>query len=157
MRLISISLFAFVVIAANSCRYFNGEKNKLKLLAEEKARQDSLRVADSIRKAYDLAARETARNDSLMKQERLARENKFNIIVGSFHTSSYARTMAAEFEHKGYSPRIIKPSGSNFELVSAEGHEQYRSALKRLRMFQDSLGGNPWIYQLKQNERFISE
>jgi hypothetical protein len=157
MRLLSLTFLTFLVITANSCRFFNGEKNKLKILAEEKARQDSLRVADSIRKAYDLAARETVRTDSLMKQERLARENKFSIIVGSFHTSSYARTMAAEFEHKGYSPRIIKPMGSNFELVSAEGHEQYRSALKRLKIFQDSLGGTPWIYQLKQNERFISE
>jgi hypothetical protein len=120
------------------------------MLAEENARQDSLRVADSIRKDYEMAALERARIDSLkMEQERLSRENRFNIIVGSFRNSGYAQLMVKEYEKKGFSPKIIKPEKSNFELVSAEGHQRYRSALNRLKVFQDSLQANAWIYQVK--------
>jgi hypothetical protein len=148
MRLVSISIFVFLILVAYSCKFFRNDKAMV--LAEEKARQDSLRIADSIRKSYDLAAREAARIDSLkMEQERLTRENRFNIIVGSFLTTGYARLMMTEYEKKGYSPKIIKPEGSKFELVSAEGHQHYRSALKRLKVFQDSLQANAWIYQVK--------
>lgn len=156
MRLLVLALFAFMATAANSCRFFNSNKDKARILAEEKARQDSLRVADSIRKAFDLSAHDTARADSLkMEQERLASENRFSIIIGSFINSEYAHKMLSDYEKKGYSPMIIKPAGSKFELVAIQGYARFRSALTSLKNIRDSAHSEAWIYQLKQDERFI--
>lgn len=114
------------------------------------ARQDSIRVADSIRRAQDrLLALENARQDSLRiaeEERRLANETKYNIIVGSFITPEYARSLADEYTAMGYNVKIIKPDESKFELVAAEGHKSLRTAIQRLEQFQDTVQIEAWLY-----------
>jgi carboxylesterase type B len=151
-------LFGFslimLLILAPSCKWLR-EKGlfgkKADTMIVWKARQDSIRVADSVRKAQEhLVALEAARLDSLKKvQQEWENKNRYNIIIGSFITPEYARKYSADFAAKGYKTRIMKLEGTQFEMVSAEAHESVRTALARLKQFQDSVAFDSWIYIYK--------
>jgi hypothetical protein len=147
----AIVFIVFVLLSAlPSCKYFKSGKKEKALIAL-KAQQDSIRVADSLRKVQaHLMALETARLDSLKRaeDEQLAWDKKFkyNIIVGSFITPEYAKSLAEVYRNKGYNPRILKVEGSRFELVSAEVHDSFRRAVARLSEFQDTIELEAWMY-----------
>jgi hypothetical protein len=150
----NLTAFILIILLATlpSCKYFKGKKlfgrrdDKLAVLL---ARQDSIRVADSIMKVQErLIAIENARLDSLRIAEEKALElrNKYNIIVGAFITPEYARALNEDYKKRGYESRIIKMEGSRFELVTAESHESFRIAVARLNQFQDTVEINSWMY-----------
>lgn len=129
-------------------------KKKAVPLSVLQAKQDSIRVADSIRKVQDhLLALENAKLDSmkLIDQEKKAWETRYryNIIIGSFITPDYARNYSAMFATKGYKTRILKLEGTQFEMVSAEAHDNFRSAVARLKQFQDTVAYDAWMYIIK--------
>lgn len=152
MRHLSIAIFIGLLIFLPSCKYFkNGGLfgRKARTAAIMKAREDSIRVADSLQKIHDrITAMENARLDSIRNAdaERLAQESKYNIIVGSFITPAYAAAMADEYRKEGYDPKILKMEGSRFELVSAESHDNFRQAFARLKQFQDTVQFEAWLY-----------
>ena len=154
MRHLSAIVLIVLLVVLPSCKYFKGRGlfgRKADTMAVWQARQDSTRVADSIRKVQDrLMAIENAKLDSARKaeEERLAWESKYkyNIIVGSFITPEYAKGLAEVYRKKGYDTRIIKMGGSRFELVSAEAHESFRKAVARLKEFQDTIELDTWMY-----------
>ena len=116
------------------------------------AKQDSIRVADSIRQVKDrLLAIENARLDSIRsaEEELRALSSKFNIIVGSFITPEYAKAWAEEYRNRGYDAKIIKMEGGRFELISAEAYESVRKAVSRLDRFRDTVQVDAWIYNKK--------
>ena len=150
-------LTAFLLVAllafTPSCKYFKNiklfGKKKDRVMAEWQAKQDSVRVADSIRRAQErILAIENARLDSirLAGEQQLVLASRYNIIVGSFITPEYARAWADEYRNRGYDTRIIPMEGSRFELVSAESHESIRRAITRLHQFQDTVQVDAWIY-----------
>jgi hypothetical protein len=152
-HLLPIVLLVLLVVLP-SCKYFRGGGlfgKKADIMALWQARQDSTRVADSIRKVQDrLIALENAKLDSVRQadQERLAwgSKYKYNIIVGSFITPEYAKGLSEVYRKQGYDTRIIKMEGSRFELVSAEAHESFRKAVARLKEFQDTIAIDAWMY-----------
>jgi hypothetical protein len=149
MRHLSAVILIVLLIVIPSCKFFKGGGKKEKALAELLARQDSIRVADSIRKAQDrLLAIEIARVDSLKKADeaRLAMGSKYNIIVGAFITPEYAKGMAEEYRKLGYDAKILKVDNSKFELVAAEGHTSFKTAVSRLNAFQDTVSIDVWMY-----------
>ena len=110
MRHLTGFLLVVLLIALTpSCKYFKniklfGKKKDI-VMAEWQAKQDSIRVADSIRRVQErLIAIENARLDSirLANEQKLALESKYNIIVGSFITPEYARAWADEYRNRGY-------------------------------------------------------
>lgn len=147
-----------ILVLTPSCKWLKekgiiGKKEKRELAALL-ARQDSIRVADSIKRAQDrLLAIEMARLDSVRladeEKVRLANENRYNIIVGSFITPEYARSFSDEFRSRGYNVKILKLEGTQFEMVAAEGHKNFRTAVERLRQFQDTVAFDAWLYILK--------
>lgn len=150
--LISLSL------GLTSCKFFKSRgwfgSRKTNDMLEWQARQDSIRVADSLNRVMErMAAMEQARVDSINKaeQERLAREARFkyHIIVGSFITPEYARSYEAYVKSEGYNTRIIKKPDSRFELVSAEAHESLAKAVRRLVQFRDTVVIDAWIYVMR--------
>ncbi len=149
MRHFSAIIFILLlVVVTPSCKYFNRGK-KEKAAAALRAHQDSVRVADSLKKVQDrLMAEELARIDSVnqAEAERLAQQSKYNIVVGSFITPEYARNFSEEYKAQGYQPKIIKMDGSRFELVVAESHKNFRNALSRLKQFQDTTTIDAWMY-----------
>lgn len=157
MRYIIVFLVIIMLVLTPSCKWLR-EKGligrKADTMAVWKIKQDSLRVADSVRKAQDkLLAIEKARLDSLNSADAQRREwegkYRYNIIIGSFITPDYARKYSAEFATKGYNTRILKLEGTQFEMVSAEAHESLGKAIARLKQFQDTVAYDSWLYIFK--------
>jgi hypothetical protein len=157
MKQITAFILILLLVISPSCKWLR-EKGFLGKRADTmvvwQARQDSIRVADSIRKVQDrLLALENAKLDSIRKvdQERKAWESKYkyNIIIGSFVTPAYARTFSAAYAAKGFKTRILKLEGTQFEMVSGEAHDNFRKAVERLKQFQDTVAYDSWLYIIK--------
>lgn len=152
MRHLSAVILVALLVVLPSCKYFKGRGlfgRKADTMAVWHARQDSIRVADSIRNAQArLMAEENARADSLRKtgEEQIAVSSKYNIIVGSFITPEYAKRLAENYREKGYNTNIIKMEGSRFELVSAESYDNFKQAFSRLKEFQGNIEVDAWMY-----------
>jgi hypothetical protein len=152
MKTLPVLILIFALAVLPSCKYLKnnvfGKKDRE--LAELRARQDSIRVGDSIRKAEELkaVALENARLDSIRiaEEEKLASQTKYNIIVGGFVTPEYAKIMADEYTGMGYDVRLLQPEGSEFELVALEGHKSWGAAARRLEQFRDTVELDSWIY-----------
>ena len=157
MRHLIPFILVLILVALPGCKYFKGKKlfgRKADIMTVWQARQDSIRVADSITKVQEhLRAIEEARLDSIrLVEEKRTWElkNKYNIIVGSFITPRYARDHAETYRNKGYSDvRIIPMEGGRFELVSAEAHENFRTAVSRLQHYQANVEIGAWLYVVK--------
>lgn len=157
MRNLAAILLVSMIVILPSCKYFKGKRlfgHKADTMAVWQARQDSIRVADSIRKAQDaILAAQQAKLDSInaAEEQRKAWESKYkyNIIVGSFVTPEYARALAESYKQKGYDARILKMQGSKFELVSAEANDRFSKAVERLKAFQDTVEIDSWMYIIK--------
>ena len=154
MKNSSLVILIVLMILFPSCKFLK-EKGiigkKERTLAKMMALQDSLRVVDSIRQVHEkLMAIENAKLDSLQRaeEEKLALEAKlkYNIIVGSFLTPEYAKVLSEEYRKQGYDPQIIKVDDSKFEFVAAEAHKSFRTAVARLREFQDTVNIDAWMY-----------
>jgi len=154
MRHLSAVLLILLLAVAPSCNFFKNRGlfgKKANTLAALLAQQDSIRVADSIRKVQEqLKAIENAKSDSIRLAEEArqaaAKSDRYNIIVGSFITPEYAKGLAESYRQQGYDTKILKMEGSNFELVSAESHESLRKAILRLRAFQDTVEFDAWMF-----------
>jgi len=157
MRHLAAFILVLLLITLPGCKYFKGNKLFGKKKAHERellqARQDSIRIADSLGRVQEkLKAIEDARLDSIrIAEEKKAWElkNRYNIIVGSFITPEYARTHAEKFRQNGYEARIIPMEGGRFDLVSAEAHESFRKAVERLTWFQENVELGAWMYVVK--------
>jgi hypothetical protein len=111
------------------------------------ARQDSIRIADSIRKAQEaLQSLENARLDSIRLAEEARLAYKFHIIVGSFYTPEYAKNLSEEYKAKGYNVQILQMPGSKFQLVSAESFDKFRPAINKLKDYQENIMPDAWLY-----------
>lgn len=158
MKHLTAVILVLVLALTPSCKYFKGKRflgifgKKADTMVVWLARQDSIRVADSIRIANEkLLAIEQARQDSIrMAEEALAAmASRYNIVVGSFITPEYARAWADEYRSRGFNPQIIKKENSRFELVVAETHDRLGEAVSRLNQFQDTMQVDAWIYRKK--------
>ena len=157
MRYLVVIILTLLISVAPSCKYIKNNGlfgRKARAEAALRAQEDSIRVADSIRNVQkQLLDLENARLDSIKAAEeaRVAFEKKtmYNIIVGSFITPEYAKSLADSYRQDGYDPQIIKMEGSNFEIVSAESYENLFKAISRLRQFQDTVVIDAWMYTRK--------
>lgn len=148
-----LSALAFVVIMllviSPACKNRGGlfGKKKADTTGVWLARQDSIRIADSIRKAQEaLQAIENARLDSIRLAEEARLAYKFHIIVGSFYTPEYAKNLSEEYKSKGYNVQILQMRGSRFQLVSAEAFDKFRPAIDKLKDYQENIMPDAWLY-----------
>ena len=154
MRQFSIVLITLLLILSPSCKNIRERGlfgKKAKTIEMLRAQQDSIRVADSLKRAENrLRAIEEARLDSLLQaeQERADNEarNKYNIVVGSFLTPEFAKAWAEEYRKQGYDTRIVRMDGSQFDLVVAESYDRFSKAMERLNAFQDTVDIDAWLY-----------
>jgi len=154
MRQVAIVLITLLAILSPSCKNIRERGlfgKKAKTLEMLRAQQDSIRVADSLKRAENrLRAIEEARLDSLLQaeQERADNEarNKYNIVVGSFLTPEFAKAWAEEYRKQGYDTRIVRMDGSQFDLVVAESYDRFSKAMERLNAFQDTVDIDAWLY-----------
>jgi hypothetical protein len=153
MKSATFLLLVLLFISLPSCKFLRekgliGKRSNSAAIL--KAKQDSTRVADSIKNAQQLLALEAEKLEAAKKAEqaKLDYEAKFKykIIVGSFITPKYAKDFQAEFVKKGYDAKILKLEGTQFEMVSVEAHDSFRKAFERVKLFQDSVSSDSWIY-----------
>ncbi len=154
MKQIAVFGLIMIIVLFPSCKWlkekgFLGKKNDT--MALWRLNQENLRVADSIKNVQSLQmAIENAKRDSAMKADQAKMEwetkNRYNIILGCFITPEYAKSFSADLSLKGYKTRIIALEGTKFEMVSAEAHDNFSSALSRLKQFQDTVSPEAWIY-----------
>lgn len=146
MRQLIFSLLIVFFAISQSCSFFSSGK-RARALAEIKAREDSSRVADSLKRIHEVIT-ENARLDSIRRADeaRIAKESRYNIIVGSFINSENAKSLAEKYNVMGYNASIIKPEGSKFELVSAECMSNFKRAAERLEAFRDTVQIEAWVY-----------
>lgn len=154
MRNISIVFITLLLIISASCKNIRERGlfgKKAKTLEMLRAQQDSIRVADSLKRVENrLRAIEEALIDSLVQagQERAAYEalNKYNIVVGSFLTPEFAQAWAEEYRKQGYDSKIVRMDGGQFDLVVAESYDRFSKAMERLDAFQDTVEIDTWLY-----------
>jgi len=157
MKHLLVIILSGLLIALPSCKYFKGGAlfgKKSRNTTVMKAREDSIKLADSLQKVKDISQDiEKPKLDSLTRIDagRTASEanHKYNIIVGCFITPKYAAGLTEQYHKQGYDARIIKAEGSRFEFVSIEALDNFRKAVSRLRQFQDTLKIESWLYVKK--------
>ncbi len=150
LTILAFSLF----LSLTSCKWLK-EKGifgrKADTMAIWHARQDSIRVADSLKAVQEKIALENQRleQEKLAEEQRLEWERKFryNIIVGSFITPEYARNFLEEIRSQGFpDARLIPLEDTKFEMVAAEAHDKLGTAIERLRYFRNNVAFDAWIY-----------
>jgi len=124
-------------------------------MAVWKARQDSLRIADSLKAVQERINLENQRLEAerLAEQQKLewARKYKYNIIIGSFVTPEYASRLLEKYKSLGFSEaRLIPLDGTRFEMVAVEAHDRLGNAVKRLEQFRDTVAYDSWIYVFRK-------
>jgi len=153
--LMPITIFIAFLLLTGSCKFIEEKgwfgKSKADTMAVWLARQDSIRIADSIRnEEARLRAVEQARLDSIQAAEQAQREweerFKYHIIVGGFLTPEYAEDYLEYYRSMGYDAKIIQGPDERFRLISAEVHENLNRARQRLYQYQDTVDFEAWLY-----------
>jgi hypothetical protein len=154
MRHLLLVVILGLLLILPSCKYFKGGLlfgKKAKTMAIVKAREDSIRGADSLQKVKDkLMKIDLATGDSIRRAEEeriaLGSKYKYNIIVGSFITPEYAKALTEVYRKQGYDPKILKVEGSRFELVAIEAYDSFSKAASRLEKIKDTVQLESWLY-----------
>ncbi|MDT8400456.1 MAG: hypothetical protein RQ743_02080 [Bacteroidales bacterium] len=151
----SISIFLAFLMLTSSCKFIKEKgwfgKSKADTMAVWLARQDSIRIAASIKAEEEkMKAIQQARLDSIQAARQAQSEweerFKYHIIVGSFLTPEYAEDYLKYYNSMGYNAQIIPGPDNRFNLVSAEDHENLSRAIKRLYQYQDTVNFESWLY-----------
>jgi hypothetical protein len=144
-----------------SCRYLkqrlNLGKDSLKS-AMEWARQDSIRVADSLKKVIaEKRAFENALTDSLLTiGEKSIPEGDlrtgYHVIIGTFINPENAKTAAEQYRSQGYETTILNTTnrqGNRAQLVSVRVFYSSDEASVFLKEFQKRVDPKAWLYAVK--------
>jgi hypothetical protein len=157
--------FLLILVAGlfflHSCRYLEergflrGRSLKRALLW---AKQDSARVADSLKKIQIVIAdsgnlqRDTLASVKVKKPVDKVINKRYHIIVGSFSNIENARLRASEYDRKGFKTTILEThnqSGDEISLVSVIAFESRADAKKYLGEFHSDIDSKAWIYPPK--------
>lgn len=123
--------------------------------AMEWAKQDSIRVADSLKrievpkKSDEVTLVDSLKSNSDKNRSVESLKNKHHIIVGSFTNYDNAGSCAKKYFRKGYKTDLIKTinrNGSKIEMVSVRSFESIENAKKYLSEFQHDVDSAAWIY-----------
>ena len=124
------------------------------------AQQDSIRVADSL-KRIDVETKvvEEIRQDSLVKSDKEKHpvfagniRDTYFIIVGSFTNPESAKLKAGNYRSLGYKTSIISMTDRNgikAELVSVKTFNNLNEAVRYLKEFKSKFDPEAWIYSKK--------
>jgi hypothetical protein len=176
-KIIIALLFLLLILTLPSCRYI---KQRLSLgeyslkAAIKWAKEDSIRVADSLKRAMlehkvpeqtladsmekvisNKKVFEKALTDSLMsiKVQKISKKNKdqkFYIITGSFSNQVNAEKGARKYSVLGYETTILNATnrdGAKMKLVSVRIFNDYNQAKIFLKSFQKQTNPDAWIFK----------
>jgi hypothetical protein len=121
------------------------------------AREDSIRVADSLKKIkIESTVLEEVQQAYLVKSDKEEHpvsegdiRDTYNIIVGSFSNPENSRLAAGKFRSLGYKTNIISKTNQNgikTELVSVNTFISFDEAVRYLSEFKSKFNPSAWIY-----------
>ena len=156
-------LFLIIILTASflclpACRFLEQQgfiRRKVLKEALLWAKQDSARVADSLRRSGFVKSTEVfTLQDSLIetRNKKIPTENQYNkyhVIVGSFSNIENAKLCSKEYFKKGFKTNLmtsVSRSGIKFELVSVKSFDNSSEAKKYLKKFQLEIDSTAWIY-----------
>jgi len=123
------------------------------------AHQDSIRVADSLKKIkIESNVMENKQQDSLVMSDKdnhvFAGDtgDTYYIIAASFTNPENARLAAGKYRSRGYKTSIIivtNKNGMKAELVSVKTFNNFNEANKYLREFKIKFDPKAWLYSHK--------
>ncbi|MFP4605551.1 MAG: SPOR domain-containing protein [Bacteroidales bacterium] len=153
-RLLLISIM--VIVAFNSCDFFQSKNlfsNDDDSVLMQK-RQDSLKLADSIRTLHnELESLRQAHNRLLdsIKGEKPAKAQqtkgkKYHVIVGSFRKQEYLDSYNKFIQDKGFQTNILQ-NEFGFKLISVDSYNNWNDAVHTLEGIQEDLEETAWIYK----------
>jgi hypothetical protein len=139
---------------------FSFFENKVRKEALLWAYQDSIRVADSLKRIkIESNLPQDKQQDSTVKSNKeespaLARDirDTYCIIIGTFSNPENARQAAGKYRSRGYKTSIIYITGKNgvkTELVSVKSFYNLNEATRYLREFKIKFDPKAWIYSHK--------
>lgn len=120
------------------------------------AQQDSIRVADSLKRAMVIEGTidDTVQDFLVIPEEEIlteeASKDRFHLIVGTYANSENAKLVAKQFRDQGYQPSIIKrtiDSGKILNMVSVKSFTDYEEALNYRIQFHSNIDSTAWLFQ----------
>lgn len=123
--------------------------------AIEWAREDSTRVADSLKKTlankkiFEKTLSDTLMNLDVKKLTAEEVRSRYHIIIGSFTDPANTQTAAEQFSRQGYKTSIIKSlnrNGDDISLVSIRSFDNPDEARSFLKEFQKTVKPGAWLY-----------
>jgi hypothetical protein len=139
------------------CRFMEGEKVLKEALLLEQHQQDSIRIADSLKRIeIETKGVEERHQDSIGKSNKeklpvFVRDirDTYYIIAGSFVNPENAKLAVGKYRSLGYKTSIISTTNRNgikTELVSVKTFNNFNDAVRYLREFQSKYDPKAWIY-----------
>jgi negative regulator of genetic competence, sporulation and motility len=154
MRYLLLFSLLCIIMTHQSCKDLNlnlfSASQKAKNLAL-KEKQDSLRIADSIRIVQEeLLELENTKLDSVRKENEKLKirnsENRYRIVVGSFTSAQNALALAESYKSKGFAAELINAHDDGTVYVSVESYDNKSRAMERLREIKLSIEPRAWLY-----------
>ena len=147
---------ALMFLRKNGFVFFEKKVRKEDLLW---AQQDSIRVADSLKKIkIESNLMENKQQDSLVMSDKdnhvFAGDtgDTYYIIAASFTNPENAKLAAGKYRNRGYKTSIISltdRNGIKTELISVYTFNNFSEASRYLREFQSKFDLKAWIYSKK--------
>jgi len=135
-----------ISLLAGGCRFFKKkEVTKVDTLVAWQAKQDSLKVLEEI------AMKEKAIQDSLLRIQEMQARLKFHVIIGSFKVPTNADDWQQEVIKMGYNDTKIIDSDNGFKLVSIGSYETYSLAFNEIEKINEGkeTPTELWVYEAK--------
>jgi hypothetical protein len=154
MRYLLFLAFLLFCLPNTSCKFIRtnilSKETELKK-SLQKQKQDSIRIADSLRIIQEeQISLENAKLDSARREDEnrkiLNSKLKYKIIVGSFTNAQNARDLLESYKSRGFNPDIIILNNDSIEYVSAEAYDNKKQAMERLKEFKSAIDPKAWIY-----------
>ncbi|MBR7067681.1 MAG: SPOR domain-containing protein [Bacteroidales bacterium] len=148
-----VLMFVALAVVAGGCKYFDKGKNKKKAKQEkvvdpaaaEKAREDSIRIAQEQEAERIRVARQEAIQDSIRQVKEREAQFRFHVIIGSFKVPSNAESWEREVRQMGFKDTKIIDGPNGFTLVSVGSFDTYSKAFNEIdRINYNAEEEEPW-------------
>jgi hypothetical protein len=144
-----IPLIALAFLMVN-CKYFGDSKlvdntvDTLLIQQKERIAEDSLTIA-YLRSVKSENQLQIDSLKAMLAENETYGCNKFFMIVGSFQNKEYADKWAVKIGEMGYATQVI-PGRDGYNMVSAEGYNNFRKAIGDIESFRSTVVDNAWVY-----------
>lgn len=147
-----ILMLVALAFVAGGCKFFDKGKNKKKQQQEvvdpaaaQKAREDSIRIAQEQEAERLRMAREQAIQDSIRQVKEREAQFRFHVIIGSFKVPSNAESWEQEVRQMGFKNTKIIDGPNGFTLVSVGSFDTYSKAFNEIdRINYSAEEEEPW-------------